>query len=168
MSCVHLHNLAFYFSDTGRQYHYKLPKSPFLSKHFFRRVSLKLKHMSTIKLMKENFNALNLRMDERNLEYSFWSEIPRKISADMTVAENEIFSQYDGFTYWFHKKLLECNNLNVLDLGSTKSSTALLSLKHSVTAIVLSGPNDEVSNVSYRIVDATRKYYLKLLVLMCL
>ncbi len=96
-------------------------------------------------------------MDRANSNYTLWNEIPRKISADMTVNENEVFSKYDGFTFWFHKKLGNSNNLSVLDLGSTKVSNALLSLRHNITAIVLSDPNDEISNVRYCIIDATRE-----------
>jgi SAM-dependent methyltransferase len=107
--------------------------------------------------MKRNFHTFNLKLDKSRSDYSFWNEIPRKISADMTVREKEVFSQYDGFTFWYHKKLLEHDNLEVLDLGSTKTSNALLSLKHSVTAIVLSDPKDEVSNVQYHVIDASQK-----------
>ena len=116
------------------------------------KIAAKLKYLETRSNNKANFELYVSGIDEKHK----FSNFSRSIQGDMSASALERFSHYDAFAYFTHNRVREIssNELKVLDLGSVKLSTALLSLNHEVTSLVLVDPNDEISKTNYLVHDA--------------
>lgn len=76
--------------------------------------------------------------------------IPTRLICDAREDPTEFFDHYSAFAFWAASRLAARNApCDVLDLGSPKMFTGMLSVTHRVTSIVLADCGDVISNVGY-------------------
>ena len=121
--------------------------------HLLIKIAGKLRYLETRRSNKVNFKSY---LSGIGGDHKF-STFSKSIQGDMSASASERFSHYDAFAYFTHKRVRDIskNRLKILDLGSVKLSTALLSLNHDVTSLVLVDPNDEISQTNYLVHDAS-------------
>lgn len=83
--------------------------------------------------------------------------LPVRIVGDASADPTEFFTHYDAFGYWVAQHLARGDRrCRVLDIGSRKMQSAMLSASHDVTSLVLADCSDSLSAVKYVVHDVTR------------
>jgi hypothetical protein len=75
--------------------------------------------------------------------------LPTRIVGDSYADPEEFFTHYDVFAYWLAAHLARTGRRRILDVGSPKMQTAMLSANHDVTSLVLADCSDRFSAVNY-------------------
>jgi len=76
--------------------------------------------------------------------------VPTRVIGDASADPTEFFNHYDIFAYWVAAHLARAGRRRkVLDIGSPKMQSAMLSASHQVTSLVLADCRDTCSEVEY-------------------
>lgn len=76
--------------------------------------------------------------------------IKTRLVGDARADPTEFFDHYAAFAFWAASRLSSrIGQCRVLDLGSPKMFTGMLSVRHEVTSMVLADCGDAISNVCY-------------------
>ena len=82
-------------------------------------------------------------------------ELPMRVVGDASADPTEYFTHYDAYAFWAAKVVASTgSNRKILDLGSPKMLTAMLSATNEVTSIVLADCGDQWSDTRYVLHDA--------------
>lgn len=80
--------------------------------------------------------------------------IPARVVGDASADPAEFFTHYDAYAYWVAKNLAKIGcHRRILDVGSPKMQTAMLSATNDVTSLVLADCSDRFSQVTYVLHD---------------
>jgi SAM-dependent methyltransferase len=84
--------------------------------------------------------------------------IPTRLIGDASADPTERLDHYDAFSFWIAQKITaRGGKLKLLDVGSPKMMTGMLSAAHDVTSLVLADCGDRISNVKYIKHDVSEK-----------
>ena len=99
------------------------------------------------------YGELNNYLAEMNAD-SPLKGIKARVVGDASADPSEFFNHYDAFAFWVAESLAkESRNRKILDVGSPKMMSAMLSASYEVTSLVLADCQDELSSVNYIVHD---------------
>lgn len=107
---------------------------------FLKNKSSKKEYQNFIQSVNSEYSKLDIKFEFKN--NSFHKECPK-----------EAPDHYSIFAYWVAKKNINVQHANILDVGNTKVSNLISSIRNNVTALVLENPTDDISNVQWIIQD---------------